>query len=198
MRQREVMAQAGQEQRPVLVAPETMEAVAAGDRAAFDLLYQRMATPVFSLAMRLLRNQAQAEEVTQEIFLEVWRLAATYTPERGSVQGWVLTITHRRAVDRIRASQASQNRDLRTGIRDFHSETSEDVEDVVEIRMESQRVREAMSHLTQLQRQAVEMTYLEGLSCREVSEQLSVPMSTVKTRLRDGLIRLRDELEVTA
>ncbi len=176
---------------------ELLQRVATGDREAFAELYDSTAPRVFGLVKRLLRDHAQSEEVTQEIFLEVWQTAARYDPTRGGAMAWMLTMTHRRAVDRVRASQASRDRDVRVGIRD-HAPAFDSVVENVEVRIESERVKEAMMRLTELQRQAVQLAYFGGYSHREVSAMLSVPIGTVKTRLRDGMIRLRDELGVAS
>jgi len=176
---------------------ELLRRVAAGDRDAFAELYDATAPRVFGLVKRLLRDHAQSEEVTQEIFLEIWQTAARYDPSKGGAMAWMLTMTHRRAVDRVRASQASRDRDLRVGIRDRDPDFDAVVEDV-EVRIESERVKEAMMRLTELQRQAVQLAYFGGYSHREVSAMLKVPIGTVKTRLRDGMIRLRDELGVAS
>lgn len=174
---------------------ELLRRVATGDRDAFAELYDITAPRVFGLVKRLLRDHAQSEEVTQEIFLEIWQTASRYDPSKGGAMAWMLTMTHRRAVDRVRASQASRERDVRVGIRDRAPDYDAVVEDV-EVRIESERVREAMMRLTELQRQAVQLAYFGGYSHREVSTMLKVPIGTVKTRLRDGMIRLRDELGV--
>jgi RNA polymerase sigma-70 factor (ECF subfamily) len=146
---------------------------------------------------RLLRDHAQSEEVTQEIFLEIWQSATRYDTSKGSAVAWMLTMAHRRAVDRVRASQASRDRDQRIGIRDLAPEF-DSVAENVEVRIESERVKEAMMRLTELQRQAVQLAYFGGFSHSEVATMLSVPIGTVKTRLRDGMIRLRDELGVAS
>lgn len=171
--------------------------VAEGDRVAFSELYDRMSSRVFGLVKRLLRDHAQSEEVTQEIFLEIWQNASRYSPAKGGAVAWVLTMTHRRAVDRVRASQASRDRDAKIGIRDMEPDIDV-VAEHVEIRVENERVKHAMQRLTELQRQAVTLAYYGGYSHSEVAELLSVPIGTVKTRLRDGMIRLRDELGVTS
>lgn len=171
--------------------------VAAGDRAAFGEMYDRMSSRVMGLVTRLLRDRAQSEEVTQEVFLEIWQGAGAFDRSRGSAISWVLTIAHRRAVDRIRASQKSHDRDLRIGIRDVEREF-DSVTETVEIRVENERVKRAMSRLTPLQREAVVLAYYGGYSHSEMAQILSIPLGTVKTRLRDGMIRLRDELGVTS
>jgi RNA polymerase sigma-70 factor (ECF subfamily) len=171
--------------------------VAQGDQKAFAALYDEISPRVFGLVRRLLVDHSQSEEVTQEVFLEIWQNATRYEPAKGGALTWVLTMAHRRAVDRIRASQASRNRDLKIGVRDFVADY-DNVADTVEVTIESERVKEAMSQLTELQRQAVTLAYYGGYSHSEVSEMLKVPIGTVKTRLRDGMIRLRDELGVAS
>jgi RNA polymerase sigma-70 factor (ECF subfamily) len=156
-----------------------------------------MAPRVLGLVKRLLRDHSQSEEVTQEIFLEIWQNATRYDSSKGGASGWILTMAHRRAVDRVRASQASRDRDVKIGIRDFQSDY-DNVAETVQVRIEHERVEKAMSRLTELQRQAVTLAYYGGFSHSEVAEKLSVPIGTVKTRLRDGMIRLRDELGVAS
>lgn len=182
---------------PISTSEDLLTRVAQGDQRAFAELYDRSAPRVFGLVKRLLRDHAQSEEVTQEIFLEVWQNATRYDTAKGSAVAWMLTMAHRRAVDRVRASQASRDRDVRIGIRDHVSEY-DTVAENVEIQIESERVKEAMKRLTELQRQAVSLAYFGGYSHSEVSTMLRVPIGTVKTRLRDGMIRLRDELGVAS
>ncbi len=178
-------------------AEELLQRIAAGDRDAFAELYDRTAPRIFGLVKRLLRDHSQSEEVTQEIYLEIWQNAPRYDVSKGNAIAWMLTMAHRRAVDRVRASQASRNRDTKVGIRDYAPEYDVVAENV-EVRIESERVKKAMMRLTQLQRQAVELAYFGGFSHSEVAAMLSVPIGTVKTRLRDGMIRLRDELGVAS
>ena len=182
---------------PAVTSEDLLGRVAQGDQQAFAELYDRTASRVFGLVKRLLRDHAQSEEVTQEIFLEIWQTATRYEPGKGGAMAWMLTMTHRRAVDRVRASQSSRDRDTRIGIRDFAPEF-DSVAENVEITIESERVKEAMKRLTELQRQAVSLAYFGGYSHSEVSQMLKVPIGTVKTRLRDGMIRLRDELGVAS
>jgi len=171
--------------------------VASGDKDAFGELYDRSAPRVLGLVRRLLRDSAQSEEVTQEIFLEVWQNAKRYDSSKGSAITWILTMSHRRAVDRIRSSQSSRVRDTKIGLRDVETEY-DSVSESVEIRVEHERVGQALLRLTELQRQAVTLAYYGGYSHSEVAELLEVPIGTVKTRLRDGMIRLRDELGVAS
>jgi RNA polymerase sigma-70 factor (ECF subfamily) len=171
--------------------------IADGDQAAFGALYDEISPRVFGLIRRLLVDHAQSEEVTQEVFLEIWQNASRYEPSKGGASTWILTMAHRRAVDRIRSSQSGRDRDVKIGIRDFVSDY-DNVADTVETTIEHERVKEAMKQLTELQRQAVSLAYYGGYSHSEVATMLSVPIGTVKTRLRDGMIRLRDELGVAS
>jgi RNA polymerase sigma-70 factor (ECF subfamily) len=176
---------------------DILSRVAEGDEVAFGELYDQISSRVLGLVRRLLKDFAQSDEVTQEIFLEVWQSAKRYDPNKGSAATWIMTMAHRRAVDRIRSSQSTRDRDTKIGIRDF--ETAYDsVSESVQIRIEHERVEKAMSRLTELQRQAVTLAYYGGYSHSEVAALLSVPIGTVKTRLRDGMIRLRDELGVAS
>lgn len=174
-----------------------LERVGSGDRDAFSLLYDAMAPRILGLIRRLLVDPAQSEEVAQEVFLEIWQTAPRFDRARGDATSWMLTLAHRRAVDRVRASQASRDRDARVGIRDLTIEFDE-VAETVETRLEHSRVSAALARLTELQRQAILLAYYGGYSQREVADLLSVPLGTVKTRIRDGMIRLRDELGVTS
>ncbi|MGV8886312.1 MAG: sigma-70 family RNA polymerase sigma factor [Microbacteriaceae bacterium] len=171
--------------------------VATGDQAAFAELYDQLAPRVLGLVKRVLHDHAQSEEVAQEIFLEIWQSATRFDAIKGTAVGWIMTMTHRRAVDRVRASQSSRDRDTKIGIRDFTSDY-DNVSETVETRMEHERVEQAMLKLTELQRQAVSLAYYGGYSHSEVAELLSVPIGTIKTRVRDGMIRLRDELGVAS
>ncbi len=176
---------------------ELLARVALGDQSAFGELYDQIAPRVLGLVKRLLIDHAQSEEVTQEIFLEIWQSATRYEPTRGGASTWILTMAHRRAVDRIRSSQTGRDRDTKIGIRDL-AVAYDHVAETVEVRIEHERVEKAMTRLTQLQRQAVSLAYYGGFSHSEVADMLHIPLGTVKTRLRDGLIRLRDELGVAS
>ena len=168
-------------------------AVATGDQRAFGELYDRMQARVLGLTMRILRDIGYAEEVTQEVFLEVWQLAAQFDPEKGSATGWILRKAHSRSVDRVRSSETRRARDLRIGIRDV-LEPSHDVLEAVDLRISSEKVGVALRHLPEAQREAVSLAHLGGYSHSEVSEMLQVPIGTVKTRIRAGLERLRTEM----
>lgn len=169
--------------------------VALGDEAAFEELYDAVSPQVFGLIRRVVRDPAQSEEVTQEVFVEVWQQAARFDADRGRAVPWILVIAHRRAVDRIRAAQASADRDLRQGIKEFQ-ESYDDVQDIVEAKIEGERVLKALESLTQAQQEAIRLAYYGGYTQQEVANLLKVPVGTVKTRIRDGMIRLRDKLGV--
>lgn len=177
-------------------ADALLRRIARGDRDAFAELYDQLGAAVYGLVRRVLRDPAQSEEVAQEVFLEVWRQAPRFDQARGSARAWVLTMAHRRAVDRVRSEQSSRTREDRVGAGSTERDTDVVAEEV-QARAEQKRVRAALGALTPLQREAVTLAYYGGHTYREVAELLDTPLGTVKTRLRDGLIRLRDELEVT-
>ncbi len=172
-------------------AAELMDAVAGGDKAAFGSLYDVVAPRVYGLIVRVLRDRALAQDVAQEAIVEVWRNAGRFDPVRGSVTGWVLTIAHRRAIDRIRAEQGGANRLMKVGVASVAIAYDEVVDEVTD-RLRYQQVRDCLGCLTDLQRQAVTLAYYDGHTYREVADLLKVALPTVKTRMRDGLIRLRD------
>lgn len=171
--------------------------VARGDQQAFEQVYARVSGPVFGLVRRVLRDPAQSEEVTQEVLLNVWKSASRFDEKQGSGMAWIMTMAHRRAVDRVRSEQSASDRHDRAGRRDIEPAYDEVVE-AVETRLEREAVRRCMTSLTDLQRESVALAYYGGNSYREVAELLNVPLGTVKTRMRDGLIRLRDCLGVVA
>ncbi|HVK25421.1 MAG TPA: ECF RNA polymerase sigma factor SigK [Actinokineospora sp.] len=174
---------------------ELLLRVARGDEHAFERLYDIVSAPVFGLVRRVVRDPAQSEEVTQEVMLELWRTAARYAPEKGSAMTWVMTLAHRRAVDRVRSAQSATDREDKA----FRRETTRPFDEVAEqvsTRLEYEQVRRCLASLTDLQRESVELAYYRGMTYREVSELLDTPLGTVKTRLRDGLIRMRDCLGV--
>ncbi|MEU8271169.1 ECF RNA polymerase sigma factor SigK [Sphaerisporangium sp. NPDC049002] len=172
-----------------------LERVARGDRPAFEKVYDMVAAPVYGVALRVLRDPAQAEEVAQEVLVEVWRGAARFEGSRGSGVAWVMTIAHHRAVDRVRAAQAAIDREDRVARLEVRRPYDVVVESV-ETTLEWERLRRCLEGLTELQRESVTYAYYGGYSYREVAELLKVPLATVKTRMRDGLIRMRDCLGV--
>ena len=170
--------------------------VGRGDRGAFGELYDETSPRVFGLVRRLVVDPAQAEEVTQDVYLEIWQNAARFDAAKGSAVAWMFTIAHRRAVDRIRSAQAAHDRDLRVGARDLDVPV-DTVAEAAETSIEHERVRGALGELSDLQRECVALAYYGGLTQAEIAERLDVPLGTVKTRLRDGMIRLRNVLGVT-
>jgi RNA polymerase sigma-70 factor, ECF subfamily len=175
-------------------APDLLTRVARGDEAAFAALYDELSPRVFGLCRRILRDPAQAEEVAQEAMVDVWRTAGRYDPAKGSAASWVLTIAHRRAVDRVRSEQASTDRQRRVATEEV---PYDDVVEEATARLERQQVRRCLQGLTDLQREAITLAYYRGYSYREVADLLGAGLPTVKTRMRDGLIRLRDCLGVS-
>lgn len=172
-----------------------MADVAKGDQQAFAEMYDRYANRVFGVVRNVVRDPAQAEEVTQEVFLEAWRQARRYDPGRGAVATWLMTMAHRRGIDRVRSEQASRNREDRVSQAD-RPRPYDGTAERAEANLEREQVRSALARLTDVQRQAIELAYYGGNTYRETAELLDVPLGTAKTRLRDGMIRLRDSLGV--
>ncbi|MEU0489710.1 ECF RNA polymerase sigma factor SigK [Nocardiopsis sp. NPDC006139] len=175
---------------------EPLGRVALGDLEAFEEVYRELSGPVFGVARRVLVDTAQAEEVCQEVFLEVWRTGSRHDPELGSVAAWVCTIAHRRAVDRVRSEQAASDRLSAAGRLEPGATPHDAVPEQVENRLEQEKVRRCLRRLTEGQREAVRLTYYTGYTQRQAADLLRVPLTTVKGRLRDGLIKLRDCLGV--
>ena len=174
---------------------ELLRRSARGDQAAFAELYDATAARVHGLVLRVVRDPAQADEVTQEAFLDIWRTASRFDADRGSPISWVLTIGHRKAVDRVRSAEASTRRDTTYHDRNQavpHDTTAE----AATAALEARRVRQAMTTLTEVQREAIQLAYFGGYTHTEVATMLDLPVGTAKTRIRDGLIRLRDAMGV--
>ena len=169
--------------------------VARGDHGAFELVYGQLAGPAYGVARRILRDPAQSEEVAQEALLEVWRTASRFDPAKGSPAAWAMTIAHRRAVDRVRSENACSLREQKAAL-DLAG-GHEDVAETVTATLEHQRVRRCLDSLSELQRESIKLAYYGGYSYPQVARLLGVALGTVKTRIRDGLIRMRDCLGVT-
>jgi RNA polymerase sigma-70 factor, ECF subfamily len=167
--------------------------VARGDERAFEAMYDRLAGPAYGVARRVVRDPAQSEEVAQEALLEVWRTAARFDPAMGSATTWVMTIVHRRAIDRVRSMAATLEREQKTA-RPWVA--ADEVADAVEASLDRERVRRCLGGLTDVQRESITLAYYGGYSYREVAALLGAAVGTIKTRIRDGLIRLRDCLGV--
>ena len=182
---------------PVPDLAELLKACGKGDQAAFAALYDATSSRVVGLAVRVVRDPAQAEEVAQEAFLEIWRSSGRFDPAKGSPLGWLLTIVHRKAVDRVRSAEASSRRDLT-----YHHQNQPVAHDATaeaaHASLEGRRVRGALQSLTPAQREALELAYFGGYTHTEVATMLDLPVGTAKTRIRDGLIRLRDNMGVGA
>ncbi|MFN8049897.1 MAG: ECF RNA polymerase sigma factor SigK [Acidimicrobiales bacterium] len=176
-------------------ADELLADAAKGDEAAFAQFYDIVVARVFGIVRSVLRDPARSEEVTQEVMLELWRTAPRYQRDLGSATTWALTIAHRRAVDRVRSEQAGRDREERHALQ--NPEVPEpDTSNVVIDLLDRERVVRALAELTDTQRESIELAFFGGHSHSEVAALLELPLGTVKTRIRDGLVRLRDRLEV--
>jgi RNA polymerase sigma-70 factor (ECF subfamily) len=181
-------------QRPGNELGDQLARVARGDADAFDAVYDQLVGPVFGIVRRVIRDPSQSEEVTQEVLLEVWRSASGFAPEKGTAMAWVMTLAHRRAVDRVRSAQRATEREQRAATADI---PFDEVAEAVESSLEYERVRRCLGTLTALQRESVTLAYYGGYTYNEVAALLGVAAGTVKTRMRDALIRLRDCLGVS-
>ena len=182
---------------PVDLVGVLLVQTAQGDQDAFARMYDLISPRVFGLILRVLVDRAQSEEVLQEVFLEVWQSAGRFAPNRGQGRSWILTIAHRRAVDRVRSAQASTDRDAKIGTRDLDV-AYDRVAEQVELKIEGERVAAALSSLPEAHREALTLAYYGGYSQSEIAALVGAPLGTVKTRMRDGLSRLRIEMGVTA
>lgn len=190
-RLRAVEGEGGLDPRAGAGDAELAALVARGDTGAFEQLYDRHSAAVYGMVRQVLRDPAQSEDVAQEVWVEAWRTASRFDADRGSYRAWLVVMARRRAIDRVRSVTASVARDERAAVAGWtppHDEVSE----TVQTRLEQQRMRTCLDTLTGVQRQSVELAFYRGYTHREVSDVLDVPLGTVKTRLRDGLIRLRD------
>ncbi len=169
-----------------------MTQVARGDSRAFEALYDELSAAVFGLARRVVRDPARAEDVTQEVFLDVWRKATRFDGARGKAKTWVMTIAHRRAVDVVRRSEAQKRQDHQAAPDEV---THDEPADALIEAEEHGAVRDCLETLTDLQLESVRLAYFNGYTYGEVATLLDKPLPTIKTRMRDGLIRLRDCLE---
>lgn len=183
----------GTGEAPGTDAPALLDLVARGDTGAFEVLCRQVAPSVFGTIRSMVRDPCQSEEVAQEALVEIWRTASRFDASRGSAMAWVTTIAHRRAVDRVRSEHRSAERERRAA---RHAVAYDDVAETVEATLDRERVRRCLRSLTELQREAVTLAYYGGYTYREVAGLLGVAPGTVSTRMRDGLIRLRDCLGV--
>jgi RNA polymerase sigma-70 factor (ECF subfamily) len=174
---------------------ELLRRSARGDETAFAELYDATSARVFGLVRRIIRNDAIAEDVTQEAYLHVWQTAARYDEAKGSAMSWLMTLAHRRAVDQIRSTEAFSRRDTA-----YHLDAPRVEHDVTaaEASIEAKRVRVALESLSPVQRWVLELAYFEGRTHVEIAQITGAPLGTTKTRIRDGLIRLRDLVDSSA
>jgi RNA polymerase sigma-70 factor, ECF subfamily len=174
---------------------ELLRRSARGDEQSFAALYDLTARRLYGLVLRVIRDPAQADEVTQEVYLQAWRTASRYDEQKGSALSWLMTLAHRRAVDRVRAAEAASRQDTT-----YHQRTQvvphDATAEAAETSIEARRVRTALTELTTVQREALELAYFGGYTHTEVATMLDLPVGTAKTRIRDGLIRLRDAMGV--
>jgi len=172
------------------VLRDLLQSASTGDRAAFTQLYDLTSSRIYGLAFRVVRDREYAEEIVQEAFLQYWQKAGEYHPARGSVITWMMTIAHRRAVDRVRSEQRQQDR-----ISDYGAASVETPRNIpLEVAVhadEARTLRTCLGELTELQRNSIEMSYFGGLTYPEVAQQTATPLPTVKSRIRDGLRRLK-------
>lgn len=173
-----------------------MTHIASGDQRAFGELYDRYASRVLGLAIRLIVDRALAEEVAQEVFLEIWQKASRFDPARGALASWVLMLTRMRAVSRIRSEDAARRRTMEVGARELEDDVDV-VAEAVDAAEMSREVQAALAAVTDVQREAL-VLYSSGRSYREMSETLGVPVGTMKTRVHDGLKRMRVALTEAA
>lgn len=175
-----------------------LEATSRGDASAFADLYGSVAPRIYGLVLRILKDPHQSEEVTQEILLEVWRTAARFDPVRGTAQSWLMTMAHHRAVDRVRSAESRRRLDT-ADVEGTPRENPFDATAAAALAfLEGQTVRAALATLAPAKREAIELAYFEGHTYTEVAQLLSIPLGTAKSRIRDGLIQLRDELTASA
>lgn len=165
--------------------------VARRDVDAFAEFYDHTKARVYGLVSRVLRDPGYSDETTQEVYLEVWRNAERYDPEKGSALSWLLTMAHRRAVDRVRAEQAANARESRYGAANI-DRSADVVADSAIADDERRRVIACLEVLTEAQRRCIELAYYGGLTYAQVSQRLSANPSTIKSRMRDALRGLRD------
>ena len=174
------------------LSDEALVALAArSEQSALAELYDRFGRPAYGLALRILRDEALAEDAVQEAFLAVWRTAPRFVPERGKASTWILTLVHRRAVDLVRREE----RRRADGLDQAPEQVSRDlVEEEAWLRLQRERVQAALRKLPDQQREAIELAYYGGFTQSELAERLGQPLGTIKSRMFMGLARLRELL----
>ncbi len=177
-----------------VVAEQVMAAVAGGDRRAFGQLYDEFAPRVYAVCRAVLRDDAHAEEVSQEVFLKIWELAERYNPNRGTVASWIAMLAHSMAVNRVRSVEAARSRDQKFAVQSHCGEAIDGVSDELLRRAEQDEVRTALRTLTAVQHEAIMLAFYLRHTHVEMSQILGIPLGTVKSRIHDGLGRLRHSL----
>ncbi|MGH2689925.1 MAG: sigma-70 family RNA polymerase sigma factor [Actinomycetota bacterium] len=190
------MARGTVEDGPVEEDAELVRRIAEGDRAAFERLYDRYAASAFGIARRVCGDASLAEDVVQEAFLSIWRRPTSYSPDRGKVGSYLFGVVHNKAVDAIRHEESLRRREQAYGGVEEEAGAADEVVEGAWIALRGRQVREAVAGLSAVQREAIELAYFGGLTCTEVATKLGIPLGTAKTRLRDGMIRLRNVLRV--
>jgi RNA polymerase sigma-70 factor (ECF subfamily) len=177
---------------------ELIERIRQGEQSALDLLYKRYSSPVYSLVWKILQNSEEAEDVALDVFWQVWRQADRYDPARGAPPAWIFTLARSRAIDRLRSRARREDRTISIDDPNLHFDPLDEnasPDQVVSFRQSRDAVRAAMEKLSAVQREAVELAFLKGMTHVEIAERLGQPLGTVKTRVRQGLIRLRKHLD---
>jgi RNA polymerase sigma-70 factor, ECF subfamily len=172
----------------------TLERMARGEQEALGELYDRYSHLVYSLALRIIRDQGDAEDIVQEVFSQAWRQAGRYETRRGNVIAWLLNLTRSRAIDRLRGRQARPEASSESVLAIDMPDLALPVDEQLSLEGRASRVRAAMKELSVLQRVAIELAFYEGLTHVEIAERLELPLGTVKTRIRQGLLKLKDRL----
>lgn len=176
---------------------ELLVRIANGDKQAFGLFYDQTAARVLGICMQVLHNRAVAEEITQEVFIEIWRTAPTFSPQKGSAASWIYRLARSRAIDKLRSRMATLSRDEKdAALQQFTHYI--DVEDDAIRAVESQRLRKIVDSIGEPHRSAIMLTYFAGLSNQELADYLNIPLGTAKTRVRDGLKKLKAVLHVSS
>lgn len=171
-----------------------LKQISKGEREAFARFYDIHASLVYTFAVRILHQQADAEELVQDIFIQVWQKASTYSPQRGAPEAWLITMTRSRALDRVRSKR---RREQRVTLVDEPEQLEESAGEPPKISDLGDReaAQDALASLPQEQRSALQLAYFEGLTQSEIAARLALPLGTVKTRIRDGLQYLRGRLK---
>jgi RNA polymerase sigma-70 factor, ECF subfamily len=172
----------------------TLERMARGDHEALAVLYDRHSRLVYSLAVRIVRDQGDAEDIVQEVFSQAWRQAGRYEARRGNVIAWLLNLTRSRAIERLRGRQSRPEAATESLLAIDMPDLALPVDEQLSLEGRATRVRAAVKELSVLQRVAIELAFYEGLTHVEIAERLELPLGTVKTRIRQGLLKLKDRL----